>query len=211
MAASKKKSAKKASAKKPSAKKSSAKKPSARKAAAGAKRSKQIAGKAKAGSEVKVEAGTESSVQAAPVARLDDLEKIFDDFFQRHWLRPMRWDMPRWPQMRNLLDERAPSLDVIDRDNEIVVRAEVPGIDKEDLDVSLVDRRLTIKGSSRHEEKKEEDDYVRQEIRSGSFSRSVLLPAEVDSGKAKAVFKDGVVELTLPKIQSSKRQTIAVS
>jgi HSP20 family protein len=170
-----------------------------------------IADKAEAGAEVRVEAGTDSSTQAAPVARLDDLEKMFDDFFQRAWLRPMRWDMPRWPHMRSLLDDRAPSLDVIDRDNEIVVRAEVPGIDKKDLDVSLVERRLTIKGSSRHEQKKEEDDYVRQEIRSGSFTRSVLLPAEVDSAKAKAVFKDGVVELTLPKLKSSKRRTIDVS
>ena len=196
MAASKKKSGKRSSATKTSAKTKSAKK---------------SAGKAKAAADVKVKAGTEPGTKTAPLARLDDLEKVFDDFFQRHWLRPMRWDMPRWPQMRNLLEERTPSLDVIDRDNEIVVRAEVPGIDKEDLDVSLVDRRLTIKGSSRHEEKKEEDDYVRQEIRSGSFSRSVLLPAEVDSAKAKAVFKDGVVELTLPKLKSSKRQSIAVS
>jgi HSP20 family protein len=105
----------------------------------------------------------------------------------------------------------APSVDIVDRKKEVVVRAEVPGINSDDLDVSIVDRTLTIKGSSRQEEKKEEDDYFRHEIRSGTFSRSILLPTDVNASKAKASFKDGVVELHLPKVRASKRHKISVT
>ena len=98
----------------------------------------------------------------------------------------------------------------MDRAKEVVVRAEVPGVDKKDLDVSIADRTLTIRGSSRQEETKEEDDFFRREIRSGMFSRSVLLPADVNASKAKAKFKGGVVELRLPKVRASKRHQISV-
>jgi HSP20 family protein len=136
---------------------------------------------------------------------------VFDDFLQRRWLHPFRREWPRWGDLSGVLEQMAPSVDVVDRKKEVVVRAEVPGIDREDLDVSIVDRTLTIKGSSRHEEKKEEDDYFHHEIRSGTFSRSILLPADVNAAKAKASFKDGVVELHLPKVRASKRHKLSLT
>lgn len=67
-----------------------------------------------------------------------------------------------------------------------------------------------IKGNTSHEEKEERDDYYRREISRGSFTRTLALPGDVDSSKAAAKFKDGVLELTLPKVETSKRRTIKV-
>lgn len=140
-----------------------------------------------------------------------DFERIFDRLFGRGWPALMRW---RGDQLfGNLLEEtdiRLPNLDVIDRDNEILVRAEVPGIEKKDLDISLTDNLLTIKGQSSSEHKEEKGDYHRHEISSSSFARSVTLPGTVDSSKAAAVMKDGILEIVLPKMESSKRRNIAV-
>jgi HSP20 family protein len=173
--------------------------------------SKKKASKA-ATTEVPVKTGgAESSALARTLTPFEDLEKLFDNFLQRTQLRPFGMDWPKWGEFAGLMEANKPSIDIVDRAKEVVVRAEVPGIDKEDLDVSITDRTLTIKGSSRKEEKREEDDYFHHEIRSGSFSRSVLLPTDVDGAKAKAKFKDGVVELHLPKVRASKRQKIEMS
>lgn len=103
-----------------------------------------------------------------------------------------------------------PRVDIIDRDEEIVVRAEIPGVDKKDLDVSLTDNTVTIKGSTHQEQKEEQGNYFRSEMARGSFARSVTLPGNVDGAGAKASFKDGVLELSLPKTENSKRRSIKV-
>jgi len=103
-----------------------------------------------------------------------------------------------------------PNVDVIDREDEILVRAELPGVDRKDVDVSLSDSLVTIKGSSNHEEKEEKGNYSRREMSRGTFSRTIALPGEVDGSKAKATFSDGVLELTLPKMEKSRRQKIRV-
>jgi HSP20 family protein len=103
-----------------------------------------------------------------------------------------------------------PRVDIIDRDKEIVVHAELPGVEKKDLDVTLTDTSVTIKGETRKESKEEKGDYYRCEISRGAFARSVALPAEVESANAKAQFKDGVLELTLPKKAVSKRRSIHI-
>jgi HSP20 family protein len=104
-----------------------------------------------------------------------------------------------------------PSVDVIDRDDEVVVRAAIPGYKKEDIEISVSDSMLTIKGETKTEAKEEKGDYYRCEISQGSFSRMVELPASVDDAKAKATMKDGMLELTLPKIEKSKRHTISIT
>jgi HSP20 family protein len=101
-------------------------------------------------------------------------------------------------------------VDVIDRDTEVVVRAELPGITKDDLDVSLSDNTLTIRASTQHEKKEEKGHYYRREMSRGEFQRSLRLPANVEGDKTKASFKDGILELVVPKAASSKRQTIKV-
>lgn len=84
------------------------------------------------------------------------------------------------------------------------------GVDKKDIDISVGEDSVTIKGETRKEEKEEKGDYYRCEISSGSFSRTVALPAAVDGAKATATFKDGVLELTLPKLKATKRHKISV-
>jgi HSP20 family protein len=82
---------------------------------------------------------------------------------------------------------------------------------KDDLEVSLSDNRLTIKGSTKHEETTDEEGgYTHRELSRGSFSRTVTLPCGVDGEKARAEFKDGVLEMTLPKQKPSKQRRIRV-
>jgi HSP20 family protein len=119
----------------------------------------------------------------------------------------MEW--PSFPEMK-AMEGKLVKMDVVDREADVLVRAEMPGVEKKDIDVSVTDNTVTVKGSTHHEEKEEKGDYYRREISSGSFSRTVMLPAEVDGSKAKADFKDGILELVLPKIEKSKRHSVRV-
>lgn len=160
-----------------------------------------------------VEKGKEiqKAAPARPPRPLEEMERVMDrifgDFPGRGWMRPWRAEWPAWPELPEL---RAPKVDVIDRDNDVLVRAELPGVEKKDVEISTSDTTVTIKATTRREQKEEKGDYYRCEISSGSYARTVALPAEVQSGKAKASLKDGVLELTLPKVEKSKRRTITV-
>ena len=138
------------------------------------------------------------------------VERMFERFFPSGWMRPGRWDWPTCAERGMPFEGRMPKVDVVDREDEVVIRAELPGVDKKDLDVSMTDNTVTIKGSTRKEEKEEKGDYYRCEISSGSFSRTVTLPAQVDAGKSSARFKDGVLELKVPKKEKAKRRSIKV-
>ncbi|MEX2165001.1 MAG: Hsp20/alpha crystallin family protein [Sulfuricaulis sp.] len=141
------------------------------------------------------------------ISLFDDMDRLFDNIMRQGWIRPWRFESPSFPELTTL-ESKLPKMDVIERDNEVVVRAEVPGVDKKDLDVSVSDNTLTIKGSTRHEEKEEKGDYYRHEISTRAYNRMVALPAGVDGTKAKASFKDGMLELTLPKTEKAERHSI---
>ena len=160
---------------------------------------------AKDSSEIDVKAGLPAE---PPPRTFPELERAFEDFLSRRWLQPFGREWPRFGEISSLFDRQLPSLDIVDGEKEVVVRAEVPGIDKKDLDISIADRTLTIKGSTRKEKKEERENFFRQEIRSGSFSRSVLLPADVNASKAESTFKGGVLELRLPKAKIVKPQKV---
>jgi HSP20 family protein len=147
---------------------------------------------------------------ARALSPFEDMERMFEGFFPSAWMRPGRWDWPTWAERAMPFEGRMPKVDVVDREDEVVIRAELPGVDKKDLDVSMTDNTVTIKGSTRKEEKEEKGDYYRCEISSGSFSRTVTLPAQVDAGKSSAKFKDGVLELKVPKKERAKRRSIKV-
>jgi len=143
----------------------------------------------------------------------EDLDRLFDEFISTRWPAHFGW---QWPSpLRSLgveaLRPRVPSVDIAENDDAVIVRAEVPGVDKDNLDVSITDRTLTIRGKSREEQKDEGEDYYRREIRSGEFSRSLLLPCEVDAEKSSASLKDGIVELRLPKAAAAQRRRIPLS
>ena len=153
-------------------------------------------------------------IESAPAARglmpFEEMERWFENAFGGGWMRPFRMRWPAWSDFPGAFEGHMPKIDVIDRDAEVVVRAEVPGVKKEDLDVSVSEGTVTIKGESKHEEKEEKGDYFRSEISRGSFLRTVILPGSVDPDKAASSFRDGVLELTLPKVEKAKRRTIKV-
>jgi HSP20 family protein len=147
---------------------------------------------------------------ARALSPFEEIDHLLENVFPRRWLRPWQRAWPDWNELAAPFEGRYPRVDVIDRDDEIMVRAEVPGVEKQDLDVSMTDDTLTIKGSAKREEKEEKGDYYRCEISRGGFARTVLLPSNVDGTKARAMFKDGILEVVLPKAEKSKRRTIAV-
>lgn len=126
----------------------------------------------------------------------------FDDLGRRGWLHPFTWETPP--------TDRMPKVDMLDREKEVVVRAELPGVDKDDLDVTVTRHNVTIKATTQHEEKKEEDEYYRHEISRGEFRRTLELPQSVDEAAATATFRNGVLELTLPKTKHTRRRTVRV-
>ncbi|HYW93513.1 MAG TPA: Hsp20/alpha crystallin family protein [Gammaproteobacteria bacterium] len=141
----------------------------------------------------------------------EEVEQIFENLVPRGWMRPRMWDWPRLGEFgRPLQAMRVPRVDLIDRDDEVVLKAEIPGVRKEDLDISVSDGSVIIKGTTSREDKQETGDYFRSEIYHGEFSRSVALPSEVDSDKAKAKFADGLLEISMPKLGKAKRRRISV-
>ncbi|WP_290649218.1 Hsp20/alpha crystallin family protein [Aquisalimonas sp.] len=140
---------------------------------------------------------------------LEDVEQLFDRFFGGP-RRSMLAEFPLWDAVLASAPSRPPKVDVVDREKEILVRAELPGIERKDLDVSVNEHTVTVKGQSRRESEDEDSDYYRREIAQGSFTRTVALPGAVDADSASAKFSDGILELTLPKRKESHRRRVEV-
>jgi HSP20 family protein len=135
----------------------------------------------------------------------DEFDSFFDDFLSRRWPRLLDWNFPAM----TAIEKGFPKVDIIDHDNELEVQAALPGVKKEDLDVTINNQSITIKTSTK-EEKKEEGKYFRREITRGEFQRTLSLPENVDVDNAKATFKDGILKVTLPKTKKGKRKSIEV-
>jgi HSP20 family protein len=140
---------------------------------------------------------------------LEEFERAFEQLMPRGWLRP--W-FREWPALGELAhyETRIPRIDMIDRENEIVLRAEVPGVSKDHLDVSVTDDAVTIRGEVKREAKEEEGEYYHREMSYGAFSRTLPLPGGVDVEKAKVTFKDGILTMTLPKVETAKPRKIEI-
>ncbi|WP_018952499.1 Hsp20/alpha crystallin family protein [Thioalkalivibrio sulfidiphilus] len=150
----------------------------------------------------------ETVTPSRSLSPFQDMERWFEESFPRAWMQ--RWGWPMGERMSRVFEGLSPRVNVIDRDEEIVVRAEVPGVKKEDLDISVTENAVTIKGSTKREEEEEKGDYYRREIETGAFARTVGLPGMVDIEKTKATFENGVLQLTLPKVSKAKRRQIKV-
>lgn len=141
--------------------------------------------------------GSLSPRSSHPMGRLrDELSALFDDFLSG-------WHVP-W---QGVDFERNWNFDVEDRDDEVFVRAELPGFDANDLDVQLRDDVLTVQAAKTEEEKPEQGGYRRE---SRSFFRQVVLPHGIDAGKAQANYRNGVLELHLPRSEEARAKRIAV-
>jgi HSP20 family protein len=148
----------------------------------------------------------ESKELTTPEARrflspFEEMERWFEESLKRPFYAP--W-MPRlrFPELREFR-EFSPTVDIFEDGNDVVIKAEMPGLSKDEIDVNITDDVITISGEKKTEEKIEKKDYFRLERYHGSFSRSLTLPAEIQTDKAKAAFKDGVLEVRIPKSEAA--------
>lgn len=125
----------------------------------------------------------------------EEVNRMLDDFFGRETAFDMGW---------------SPNIDITENDDNITVKAEIPGIDPKDIDISIVDETLTIKGEKKEEKENKGKHYYRVERSYGSFTRTIDLPAPVMADKVKAEDHHGVLEITLPKMEKSKVKKIEV-
>lgn len=135
-----------------------------------------------------------------PSGELTRLRKEMDDLWNRFFGEVPAAIRSRW----------MPSVDISETDTEIQVRAELPGLDSKDIEVSVSGDILTIKGEKKEKKETKEESYHSRERYYGSFQRSVRLPVQVKSEEAKADFKNGILNLTLPKAESAKSRKIEI-
>ena len=154
----------------------------------------------------------EKNLESSPhrMSAFEEMDRLFDNYMSRGWLSPFRFHKPLFNDKADAFEGKAPCVDVIDNEKEIVIKAELPGVEKKDLDITVTKNSVSIKGTTRHEEKEEKADYYHCEISRGSYQRTITLPTEVHEDKAKAKFKDGVLMLTLPKMEKAKQRKVEV-
>ena len=104
-----------------------------------------------------------------------------------------------------------PAVEMTESDGEMTVKMEVPGVEKDQIQLTVADDHLMVRGESRKEKEEKKKNYYRQEIRYGAFQRTVPLPVEVDATKAKAELKNGVLKVTLPKSAQPKAREVKVA
>jgi len=125
----------------------------------------------------------------------DEMNRVLDNFFSRETSYGMDW---------------RPVVDVAETESDIIVKAEIPGIDPNDIDISITGDILTLKGEKKEEKENTGKCYHRVESSYGSFKRVINLPASVDVDKVKAEGENGLLEITLPKKEESKTKKINV-
>jgi len=130
-----------------------------------------------------------------------DKEDLFDRFFSM----PTSFG-------RGLFSDESwyPSVDVSEGKKDIIVKAEIPGVDRKDIDISLDGRLLTIKGEKKQEKEESGEHYHRVESSFGYYQRSIELPAEVDASDVDAAYKNGILKIKLKKIKEAETKTIKV-
>jgi HSP20 family protein len=129
----------------------------------------------------------------------DAMDRLFDDAFTR----PLRLNDGNWSM---------PAVDMYQTDNEVVVKAAIPGVKTDDVQINVTGEVLTIKGETKDKEKEEvkEKAYHLREQRWGMFERTIVLPTDVTADKAKAEFENGILTITLPKAEEVRPKTISI-
>ena len=138
-----------------------------------------------------------------PLRDMVSLREAMDRLFEESFVRPMQPSRPRMGQADL-------SVDIYEIEDALVVKAAVPGVKADDLDINITGDVLNIKGETKAEEEIEEGNYHRREFRHGAFCRSVRLPIQVDVSNATATFEDGILTLTLPKPKEIKPKSVKV-
>ena len=132
-----------------------------------------------------------------PFRSLAGREDTFDDFVREFFGKSEGGDL-------------TPAIEVAESDADVTVKMAVPGVEKDQISISVDEHMLNVRGETKKETEEKKKNYYRQEIRYGSFARAVRLPAEVDAAKTAAELKNGMLKITLPKSKTPKAQTITV-
>jgi HSP20 family protein len=136
-----------------------------------------------------------------PFRALRRRDDAFEDVFREFFRRP--------PFEEGGIAE--PAVEVAESDGEVTVKMEIPGVEKDQIHLSVADDLLTVRGETRKESEEKKKNYYRQEIHYGAFQRSIALPVEVDAAKAKAELKNGMLKVTLPKSAQPKARDVKVA
>ena len=132
----------------------------------------------------------------------DEMNRLFNEFFGRGGgTEEGTWFSGAW----------SPPVDIYETDQELVLKAELPGFSKDDISIELKENTLSIRGERKREDEVKEGNYHRMERVYGAFQRSFMLPTTVEQDKVRASYKDGILELHLPKIPAAQPKRIAVS
>jgi HSP20 family protein len=129
------------------------------------------------------------------------MDKLFEESFVG----------PQWRSLWQAEGGATLAMDVYETGEALVVSAPVPGIKPEEVEITITGNTLVIKGESKAEQREEQGNYLRQEVRYGSFQRSLQLPVDVQSDKADALFENGMLKLTLPKAEQAKPKSIKIN
>jgi len=135
---------------------------------------------------------------------MEDVEHMMDEAFAG---LPFRATWRRFPQEEM---SWAPSMEIYEKDDGVVVRAELPGVKEDDIDISVTGDTLTIKGERKSSEEVKDEQYHRCEVCYGSFVRSVVLPQPVDAEKIEATYENGMLEIRVPKAEEAKATKVKV-
>jgi HSP20 family protein len=139
-----------------------------------------------------------------PCREMPTVHNQLNRFFDHPFLQIGRLDEEANPGMWD------PAVDLYEKDDCFVIKAELPGVDKNDIKVDLKDRVLTLSGERSYDNEVKEENYYRKERSYGKFQRAFALPADVDSDKITAEFKDGVLQVEVPKPEEKKAKQVTI-
>ncbi len=129
-----------------------------------------------------------------------EMDRIWQEFFGKTYLTE-KWEGIEW----------APAVDVSETDDAVIVKVDLPGVNPEDMEISLTDNVLVIKGEKKKEEEEKKENFYRMERFYGSFMRAIHLPCEINEEKIQATYKNGVLKIVLPKKPEEKKKVIKVN
>jgi len=135
------------------------------------------------------------------VSLRERMNRVFDDSLFRSDRREDSLAMGTW----------SPAVDMFEKDDQVVIKAELPGLEKKDISLDLTNGVLTLKGERKHENEVKEENYYRREMSCGKFIRSFSLPGDVDADKIKAEFQNGLLTVEVPKPEEHKPKQIPVN
>jgi HSP20 family protein len=131
----------------------------------------------------------------------DEMNRMFNQFFRGGTGEEAGWGVRTW----------APPVDIYETDDAVILKAELPGVSKDDVSIEVHQNTLVLRGERKHEAEVKEENYHRVERAYGTFQRSFMLPTLVDQEHVQATFTDGVLELRLPKSEAAKPKRITIT